>query len=169
MSKKFFFILGLLLSGNIFAVDGYYLGVSAGHVALTGKSSGGRSGTLGVNLEGAIRANPILDIALNIHYSPHPGGLTIWGEMISANFHIWEVNDFDLTIGGGPGFYTFKTSDSETLFGLHIGAAGDLHLGDNVRLGLGVRYNGIFGGKDTGTGDNFATVMARLGFFFPVE
>jgi len=165
--NKFFFIILSMTSLSVFAVDGYYLGLGTGHTALTGKASGGRSNSIGFNLEGSIRANPILDVALNVHYSPHGGGLTIWGEFISANFHILEANDFDITIGAGPGFYTYKTADSETLFGLHAGVAGDLMLGDNLRLGLGARFHGVFSGRDTG--DNFGTILARIGYFFPVE
>lgn len=165
--NKFLFLIFSTFSVLTYAVDGYYLGLSAGHTAITGKSSGGRSNGLGLNLEASIRANPILDVALNVHYSPHGGGLTLWGEYISANIHILEANDFDITVGAGPGFYTFKTADSETLFGLHGGAAADLMLGDHIRLGLGARFHGVFSGKDTG--DNFGTIMARIGYFFPVE
>ncbi len=165
--NKFIFLIISIFSSFTFAVDGYYLGLAAGHTTITGKSNGGRSNSIGLNLEASIRANPILDVALNVHYSPHAGGLTLWGEYISANFHVLEANDFDITVGAGPGFYTFKTADSETLFGLHAGGAADLMLGDHLRLGISARIHGIFAAKDTG--DNFGTIMARIGYFFPVE
>jgi opacity protein-like surface antigen len=145
-------------------VEGVYLGGQVGYTALTGfqpyNNNIGFAGDLG------IRTNPILDLGLHYHHSSHSGGingLQINAASVSADFHVLEVNDFDFSLGLGPAFFFFNTLSTESNFGMTFDAAADVEVDDNLRVGLGWRYNTPFG---TNTGANFMSIMMRLGYLF---
>ncbi len=171
MKKTFFWTLALLpvlFSNQAKAVDGFYLGASFGHVALTGKAAQVYNNALGVGLDLSFRTNPILDVALRGQYSSHAGagGMSLLGTTLSADFLVGNFNDIEFFLGGGPGFYQFSGITKTSRFGLHAEAIGDLAVGENVRLGLAWRYHGVF---DPGAGEgSYWTIMMRLGFTFPL-
>ncbi|MBM4316214.1 MAG: porin family protein [Deltaproteobacteria bacterium] len=151
-----------------FAVDGLYLGGQIGHVALTG-SAATYNNTIGFAADLGFRANPLLDLMFSSQYSSHPGGangLSVYTETITAQFHVLEANDFDWSLGAGPGFYFFKYSlKTDTMFGLNFGSYLDVKVGDNLKLGLGIRYHKVFR-KEGDLGDNLWTLMMRVGYTF---
>lgn len=142
------------------AVDGVYLGGQVGAVGLTGGSTDTAIG-LGVDL--GLRANSIVDVVFHFQTSDHTGR-TIYAPHLSAEIHYADVNDFDFTIGVGPGMYFFKTPlVTDANFGLNFGTAVDLKLDDAIRLGLGARYHLVF---SPSVGNNFWSFMFRAGYFF---
>lgn len=151
------------------ALDGFYLGGEIGHVALTGKTAPTYSNTIGFGVDLGFRANPLLDIMFSSQYSSHSGGangLSVYAETLAASFHFLEANDFDCSLGAGPGFYFFNYSGkTDTMFGLNFGPNVDVKAGDNLRLGLGLRYHVVFS-KDTDIGDNIWNIMMRVGYTF---
>jgi hypothetical protein len=162
-------ILSALAYGTIaFPLEGFYLGGQIGHVALTGKTSF-YNNTIGFAMDLGFRTNPLLDLMFSSQYSSHSGGtngLSLYAETLGANFHVLEANDFDWSLGAGPGFYFFKyLNQTDTMFGIHTGTNIDVKAGDNVRVGIGLRYHTVFR-KDSDVGDNFWTVMMRVGYQF---
>ncbi len=159
----------LLACATAFPLDGLYLGAQLGHVALTGKASPLYSNTIGFAVDLGFRTNAILDVLFSSQYSSHMGGgngVSVYAETIGANFHVLEANDFDLSLGGGPGFYFFKYAlKTETIFGLNTSANIDVKVTEHVRIGLGLRYHIVFT-KDQDIGDNLWTVMMRMGYLF---
>lgn len=151
------------------AVEGFYLGGQIGHIGLTGKTSPTYNNTIGFGLDLGFRANPLLDIMFSSQYSSHSGGadgLSLYAETLAASFHILEANDFDWSLGAGPGFYFFKYAvKTESMFGLNMGTNVDVKAGDNLKLGLGLRYHLVFR-KDADVGDNIWTIMMRVGYTF---
>jgi opacity protein-like surface antigen len=166
--KSLILVLGLWAS-SVFALDGFYLGGEIGHVALTGKTSPTYNNTIGFAVDLGFRANPLLDILFTSQYSSHSGGgngLSVYAETLGAHFHLLEANDFDWSVSAGPGFYFFKyLSQTDTMFGLHVGSNIDVKAGDNLKLGLGIRYHKVFR-KDSDVGDNLWTIMMRVGYTF---
>ncbi len=172
MKKTFFWSLALipaLISSKAQAVDGFYVGASVGHVALTGGASSAFNNALGVGLDLSFRTNPILDVAVRAQYSSHAGGasgLSLLGTTLSADFLLGNFNDIEFFLGGGPGFYQFSGATKSSRFGLHAEAIGDLAVGENLRLGLAWRYHGVF---DPGVGEgSYWTIMMRVGLTFPI-
>lgn len=172
MKKTFFWLLALvpaLISTKAQALDGFYVGASVGHVALNGNASSLFSNALGVGLDLSFRTNPILDVALRGHYSSHAGGasgLSLLGMTLSADFLLGNFNDIEFFLGGGPGFYQFGGATTNSRFGLHAEALGDLAVGENLRLGLAWRYHGVF---EPGLGQgSYWTIMMRVGLTFPI-
>ena len=147
------------------ALDGLYLGGEVGHVALTGQKSIDKTNTIGFAIDLGVKVNPVLDLALQFLRSSHSGGangLTIYGQTVSADFHFFELNDFDLSFGGGPGFYFFNSGTSNSFFGLNGGLNLDVVVDDRVRVGLGFRYHAVFGGDSV----DLWTTMMRVGYLF---
>lgn len=169
MKIKSLIIFSAFLCVTAFPLDGFYLGGQIGHVALTGKTSPTYNNTIGFALDLGFRTNPLLDVLFSSQYSSHIGGgngLSLYSETLGANFHVIDVNDFDVSLGAGPGFYFFKyAAKTDTLFGIHGGSNVDVKAGDNLRIGLGLRYHTLFR-KDADLGDNFWTLMMRVGYQF---
>ncbi len=169
MKIKSLILCGLFLCGIAFPLDGFYLGGQIGHAALTGKTAPTYNNTIGFAIDLGFRTNPLLDVLFSSQYSSHIGGangLSLYSETLGANFHIIDVNDFDVTLGAGPGFYFFKYDNkTDTLFGIQTGSNVDVKAGDNLRIGLGLRYHTLFR-KDADIGDNFWTIMMRVGYQF---
>jgi hypothetical protein len=162
-------LLVFVWAAPLCAFDGFYVGGQVGHVGLSGnltKAPLNYSNTIGFGVDLGFRTNSMLDVIFNSQYSSHSntGGIKIFSETLEANYHIWEINDFDFIVGGGPGFYIFNTpSTSNTQFGLHLNSAVDVKATEQLRVGLGFRWHWIFG--NTG-GDDFYTVMLRFGYYF---
>lgn len=171
MKKTFFCLLALIpavIPSKAQAVDGFYVGASVGHVALTGGAATSFNNALGVGLDLSFRTNPILDVALRAQYSSHAGGtgLSLLGTTLSADFLVGNFNDIEFFLGGGPGFYQFSGATKNSRFGLHAEAIGDLAVGENIRLGLAWRYHGVF---DPAVGEgSYWTIMMRVGVTFPI-
>jgi len=163
-------ILGcFFFSFSAFPLEGLYLGGQIGHVALTGKPAPAYNNTIGFAVDLGLRTNALLDILFSSQYSSHTGGtngISVYAETLGANFHVLEVNDFDISLGAGPGFYFFKyAAKTDTMFGIHLGTDFDIKAGDHVRVGLGLRYHAVFR-KDSDIGDNLWTIMMRVGYSF---
>ncbi len=143
------------------AVDGVYLGGQLGAVGLTGARSGNSAIGFGVDL--GLQANSVVDVVFHFQTSSHTG-VTIYAPTLSAEIHYAQMNDFDFTLGAGPGFYFFKGPlSTDSNFGINFGTAADLKLDEAIRLGMGVRYNVVF---SPAVGTNFWSFMIRAGYFF---
>lgn len=153
-----------LAGGKAQAIEAFYVGGEVGHVGLSGAAATPYSNTIGFAIDLGARVNPMLDLMFQFMRSSHSGagGLTIYGQTVSADFHFFEMNDFDLSIGGGPGFYFMNSGTSSSFFGLNGGANIDVIVDDHVRVGLGFKYHGVFG---AGSPD-FWTTMMRVGYLF---
>lgn len=158
-------MLGVLFGISAYAIDGWYLGGELGYVDLKGRGSV-YSDALGVSAVVGVRANSILDVVARVGYSSHSGagGLTLIHPTMSGDFHLFQMNDLDFTVGLGPGIYLFtRGATTETNFGLNIGIGGDVVLDESIHLGIGLRWHEIFGGT---IGDNFWSIGMRVGVFF---
>lgn len=165
--NRYLFILAFLLGRAAWAIDGIYLGGELGYVNLSGNTSI-YSNALGFDVDLGIKTNPILDINFQFGYSSHSGGagLTLYHPTASANLHVYQMNDFDLSLGLGPGFYFFKTGAiTESDFGLNFGVAGDVVVEEAVHVGIGWQWHKVFGGT---IGDNFWDLTMRVGYFFSI-
>ncbi len=150
----------LFAAAPALAVDGVYLGGQVGAVGLNG---GATNTAIGFGVDLGLRANPLVDVIFHFQTSSH-SGLTIYAPHLSAEIHYADVNDFDFTIGVGPGLYFFKALNTDTNFGLNFGTAVDFKLDEAIRLGLGARYHLVFS-PAVGSG-NFWSFMFRAGYFF---
>lgn len=162
---RFFFVL-FLLSSLARAIDGYYVGAQLGHVSgFEGSSAVSYNSAIGIGLDLGLRTNPVLDVVLQLQRSSHGGGATLYSQFISADFHFFEFNDIDFTLGAGPGFYFFATSaKTDTNFGIHLGPNVDVMVDERVKIGVGGRWHSVFSGNSGGA---YWSVMARLGYLFP--
>lgn len=166
-ARLWVFFLGLwLFARPLFALDGIWLGGEAGYVALSGNAKT-YNNAIGFGLDLGLQLNPSLDLFFHLQTSSHAGGvdgLRLYSQMLSARWHLMQINDFDLTVEGGPGFYFFQTAPlTDTNFGIHFGLGGDVRVDDAIRVGLGTRYNAVFGAK---TGDSYWQIMMRLAYLF---
>lgn len=168
MNKHFvnlFIILGVVSGGfasrEAGAIDGLYLGVQGGYVGLT---DGGTSG-LGAGVDVGFAASPVVDLVFRSQFSKHdPTSFTLWSNTMSADFHLGNFYDVDISLGGGPGLYKFNVG---ARFGLHGELNTDVAFGEGFRAGLGWRYHGILGGRGSGEG-SYWSVMARFGYLFTI-
>lgn len=155
-----------LLTRSAFALEGIWLGGEAGYVSLGGNAKA-YGNALGFGLDLGLQTNPSLDLFFHLQTSSHAGGidgLRVYSQMLSARWHALQINDFDITLEGGPGFYFFKTAPvTDTNFGLNFGLGGDVRVDDAIRVGIGLRYNAIFGAK---TGDSYTQIMMRIAYLF---
>ena len=166
MKHKIIGILLLLGSFSATGVESIYVGGAIGHVGLTGDASRFFTNGIGFGLDLGIRTNPLLQVDFSSQISPHGGDLTLFSETFGANFHFYELSDIDLSAGGGPGFYFFKTAGTpNSYFGINIGGAADVVMAEAFRLGLGFRYHGLFGNAP----GSYWTVMMRFGYSFEVD
>lgn len=156
------------------ALDGVYLGAQAGFVSPTGNGASAYKNAVGFGIDLGLRTNPILDLMLGFQYSAHSenvpgvGDLTSFRQSLTAEIHVARFNDFDVTLGGGPGFYIYKAGGtSDTKFGLNFGGAIDMLVNDTLNVGVGTRYHAVFG--TTGTQGGFFTVQMRIGYLFTTE
>ena len=145
------------------AVDAFYVGGQVGHVSSPVDT---KSNAIGFGIDLGVRTNPLLDLVFQAQRSSHSGGtgISLTSTVVSADFHFWEFNDFEFSLGGGPGFYFIGDSASTTSnFGLHVGSNVDVVVDDSVRVGLGLRYHGVF---NSGAGRSYWTAMMRIGYLF---
>lgn len=167
MKKHLLFLsifLGLALFGSAsaYAVEGVYLGGAVGAVGLPNSTAIGFRGDLGV------RTNALLDVVLHFQASSHAASSNLYSPFLSADFHVLDVNDIDVALGGGPGFYFFKTPlNTDTKFGLNFGGLADVKVGEGFRVGVDARYHVVF--SSGVSGDNFWTTMLRVGYLFGAE
>ena len=155
------FVLLLTLASTSPAVEALVVGGQVGHVGLTGSTGYGNAIGFGGAL--GVRVNPILDLVANLQHSSHSGGTNGFSQTVtflSAGFRFWEINDFELGVDGGPGFYFLKTASSDTKFGLHAGVHGDVVVDELIRVGVGWTWHGVF------SGTNYWTAMLRVGLLF---
>jgi hypothetical protein len=154
----FFTLAGLAVSSNSTAIDGIYLGVQGGHVGVPGPIY--MSG-LGAGADVGFVVSPVIDMVFRTQLSSHDGGggMTLWSNTISADFHLGNFYDVDIALGGGPGLYKYGPS---SLFGLHGELNTDVAFGNGLRAGLGWRYHGVFS-PGAGQG-SYWSVMARFGY-----
>jgi len=145
------------------AVDAFYLGGQVGHVA---SPVDVYSNAIGFGIDLGVRTNPLLDLVVQLQKSSHSGGtgLGVTSGVLSADFHFWEFNDFEFSLGGGPGFYFIGDTTTQSHFGLHVGSNVDVVVDDSVRVGLGLRYHGVFNSAASRT---YWTAMMRIGYLFP--
>lgn len=175
MMKKILAIALCVVAGSAQAIDGFYLGGQLGHVGLTEPTSRTYSNTIGFGIDLGVRTNPLLDLVFSFQRSGHsgggPDGLTLYSQTVSADFHFGEFNDFEFSLGAGPGFYFFKTNAvTESKFGVNAGSQIDVLVDEHLRIGLGARYHAVFAGSDPGrTAASYWTVMMRLGYLFSSE
>ncbi|MBY0370167.1 outer membrane beta-barrel protein [bacterium] len=164
--KKYLLAVCLLVPSLAYPLEGVGVGGQFGYVGLTNSTY---PGALGFGGEITFRTNPVLDIALRSQWSQHAGtpAMSIWANTISADLMIGRFNDFDVFLGGGPGFYQFAGAGTNGRFGLHGEIYSDLNVGDSLKLGLGWRFHGIF--SPAGGESSFWTVMARVSFFFGID
>ncbi len=157
-------LLAVNLSAPALAVDAFYLGGQIGHVTSPANAF---SNAIGFGVDLGVRTNPLLDLVFQIQHSSHNGGagLSLNSATVAADFHFWEFNDFEFSLGGGPGFYFMSSGTSETYFGLHIGSNVDVVVDDHLRVGLGLRYHGVFAGSGNSNG-SYWTAMMRVGYLF---
>lgn len=163
-SRLGFLVLGLLaLATQADALDGVYIGGRLGHVGLTGNLKAANGNALGYGVDLGLRTNSFLDVTVSLTRSSH-NALTLTSLCVSADLELIPLGDFAFYLGLGPGFYFYRVaSDTATKFGIHGGFGGDLFIEDNIRLGLGVRWHGVF---SENVGDSFWTAMFRFGYVF---
>ncbi|MBI3294614.1 MAG: outer membrane beta-barrel protein [Deltaproteobacteria bacterium] len=166
--RHFFIALAFTLPAAA-AVDGINLNVNLGQVSLAGDTLTNHpnySNALGFGFELGVNVNPVLDVNLGLGKSSN-GALSILSPMMSAEFHVTHFYDLELTLGAGPGFYSFGDgSASETNFGLQFGPTLDVVIEDSLRFGVGGRYHYVF---SPGIGSSYWTVMMRVGYLFALK
>lgn len=167
-SFKFLFVFAalFLFSARSQAIDSIYLGAQLGHVGLGGNAGSKFSNAIGFGLDLGIRTNPTLDVIFHLQTSSHSnnGGLNLYSQFISADWHLFEFNDFDFFATGGPGFYFFKDSVvTNSNFGLNLGAGVDIIIDEALRLGINGRYHSIFSATN---GGSYFTFMMKFGYLF---
>lgn len=173
MKRRFFLAVTAIWLGlgsnQARAVEGIYLGAQVGHVSLTGNTGAAFSNALGFGVDLSFEASHLFNVTTRFQYSTHSGsgGLDLYHPSLSVDFFLARYAEFLVTLGGGPGFYFFNTAaGNESNFGLNVGLEGDVILNESVRVGLGWRYHGVLGGT---VGDNFFTIMMRIGFQFELD
>lgn len=164
---RVFLPLIFLITSTTFALDAVYLGAQVGQLGLTGSSQASSGNALGYGLDIGLRTGLLWDLTFSSQMSSHTGGtqsLKLYSQTLAMNLHA-DFGEFDISAGMGPGFYTFSRSTSNTYFGLHFDAAGDVAVSDHLRTGLGFRYHALFG--ETGA-DDLWSVMMRFGYIFDI-
>jgi len=159
---RIFLVLCLLLSPDTFGLDSISLGGTVGQVGLTGQTSSSHQNAIGFGFDVGLRTNPILDLVFQSQWSSHQGTpqtLKLFSQTVGVLGH-FELNDFDFSLGMGPGFYHYSQGSSSTYFGLHWDAGADLVLSSALRAGLVFRYHSLFGEQGA---DDFWSVMMRVG------
>ncbi len=162
-NSKIFGLLALLLvtfAKPAKAVDGVYLGGVLGVVGFTGAATSDTALGFGVDL--GFRTNSAVDVMFHFQTSSHTGA-TLYVPYLTAEMHWLEVNDFDFTVGVGPGMYFAKSPiATSSKFGINFGTAADLKVDDAIRLGLGFRYHVVLDSLSA----NFYSFLFRFGYFF---
>jgi len=178
MRKQFcfyswFWLLGgaLLVSSPAKGIEGISVGGQVGFVSLTDPPDVLYNNALGFGVDIGFRTNALVDLIFSFQRSSHGGSfpglgsMTLYGQSVSADFHVGRAYDFDFTLGAGPGFYFFSsTLRTDTKFGINFGGAVDLLVDDHFKVGVGTRYYAIFG--STATSGSFWNVMMRFGYLF---
>lgn len=159
---RIFLVISLFAAISQAAVDGLYLGAQVGQVGLTGTSQTLHNNAIGFGVDIGFRTLSSVDIIFQSQMSSHSNDLKLYSQTLGANVRL-EIPDFEISVGLGPGFYTFSQASSNTYFGVHWDVAGDVVVTDTLRLGLGFRYHSLFG--DVGA-DDFWSVMMRVGYLF---
>ncbi len=157
--------MGMFLSSYAPAIEGIYVGGEVGNVGLSGTLGQTYTNAIGFGIDLGVKTNSYLDILFHLATSSHSGagGLNIYSQTVTGNFHIFEFADIEFTLGLGPGFYFFKTPGiTNSSFGINAGGDLNARVDDNIRIGLGGRWNGVFG---QGTG-NYITFMMNVGYWF---
>ncbi len=145
-------------------MDGLYAGVRGGHVGLIDTAKTAYGDAIGYGMDFGIRPQPFLDLLCQFTQSIHPSGLRMTSAFVSADVRMIETGDVDFILSLGPGFYmSNRTGSSNTKFGIHGGFGGDIWIENVVRLGMEVRWHGVFS-RDIA--DNYWTVMVRSGYLF---
>lgn len=147
------------------ALEGIFLGAQLGHVSISGTIGQRHSSSLGFGLDLGLKTSPLLDIMFRLQTSSHSnnGGLNIYSQTISADFHVFEVDDFEFSFGLGPGFYFYKfTPVTNSHFGINLGLNADVKIEEAMRLGLGFRRHFVMGS----TADSYMAIMMRFGYWF---
>jgi hypothetical protein len=170
MKKIAFLMLGVVaflgMANRAVALEGGYVQGQAGYSGLTGSAANSFNSTdaVGLGVDLGLNVNPFVDAVFSFTYSNH-GGLSLFAPFISADIHVLQVYDFDLTISAGPGFYLWSVSNyNETKFGVSGGGAIDVHITDNVKMGIGARYHSVF--SSDAFASSFYTVMMRFGIMW---
>lgn len=150
---------GTIASG---AIEAIVVGAQLGHFTLVGsKATDQYANALGFGIEAGIKANPLLDVQFGIRKSSH-SGLSILNPSMSAEFHVSQFYDIDMTVGVGPGFYLFDNgAQSETNFGVQFGGAVDVVVEESLKFGIGVRYHSVF---SPNVGASHWSVLMRVGY-----
>lgn len=152
---------------SAYALDGVNVGARVGHFAMGGDLHKVYDHALGFGLDLGFAVNSAIDVLFQSQFSSHKGGvdgLKIFSETLGASMHIFQFADFDVTAQFGPGFYFYKTAPTtDTKFGLHFGAGGDVLAGDHVRVGLDWRYNFVF---SSGPSLDYWSTMMRVSYLF---
>ena len=161
--RKLFAIACIAWGTSAFALEGLYLGAQVGQVGLTGIS--GRSNAIGFGVDVGVKTVGLLDLVFHLNYSNHSGGggLRILAPQLSALYHVTQTGELDISVEGGPGFYSFSSTATETKFGIQLGINADVILEEHLRAGLGWRYHNPF---DATLGGSFYTLMMRVGWLF---
>ena len=154
------------------AVEGFFIGGKIGYVAPSSKAPATVDGALGFGVDLGTRVNSFVDLSYSGQYSSHKSGgsdLDIFANTLNVDFRLIDVNDFVITLGGGPGLYVFKAKSvlgnaSNTNFGLQGGAGAAIWVEEHLRIGVDFRYHGIFG--TVKPVDGYFTVMAGIGYLF---
>jgi len=121
-----------------------------------------------------LKTLPPLELSFQFSVSPDVSGsvstgddLTIYSQIISAEFLLGRFHNIGFTFGIGPGIYLFDEGKTKLgRFSLHMGFGTALWLRKVIRLGVDARIHRILSGRLTR--DNFWTVMARLGYLFDI-
>ncbi len=169
MRKLIVFLSVFHFTQICWAVDGFYLGGQLGHIGLSGDVSRTYSNSIGFGADLGVKVNSNLDLMLNTHWSSHSGrgnGNKIFATYLSAEAHLMDVNDVLLSVAAGPGLYFFNTdTGKESNFGLHIGGIVDVMADENLKVGVGILYHGVFSGNSVTSGKLW-TALVRLSYFF---
>lgn len=167
MFKKLLIILSVCAwMSSASAMERIYVGGMLGQVDLHGNAGQRFSDALGFGGEVGVAANPLMDIILRLSSSSHSGGtngMSLLVPTISADYGVFDANDFRLSLGGGPGLYIFNPGSSVVRFGLHAEAFADVMV-ENIRIGIGYRFHGVF---DPGANEgNLSQILMRVGYTF---
>lgn len=138
--------LSLLAAAPAWAVDGVYLGAEVGAVG----GSNGLDTQIGYGGDVGAIVNNLLEVDARVLHSSHVNGnYSLTSTTLAADFRIFDMGDFVVGIGAGPGFYfSSALGQSTTKFGLNYGGEVDVILSETVHLGVGGRYHQVFSGND---------------------
>ena len=159
------FAVCLFLEPQALAIEAWIAGGQLGASGVqTGTGLPSFGGGIGFGVDLGLKNNPAVDVTLSIQRAADSGGVGLTSGLVTADLHILEYNDFEISFGAGPGLYMFgQTSGTQTNFGLQLGPNVDVIIHESIRIGIAAREHFLF--TTAGVGGLWGFTM-RVAYLF---